>query len=190
MPGDGAHQLGGQALADLDDPLALRARHVMVVTDAADAVTMGAIGERHAIEQPLLQQHVYRPVDGRASDVRIHCLELPPEVMRRKVISAGSERGQALGNEAARTGIAQPHRVERRQHAVGNPSGPFRRSRLAHLGHDCRAFPPHRPVDAGARRAMHLKNIIPHPAAGQRDSCTVREPPQADDRAVIETMYH
>jgi hypothetical protein len=112
LAGKGSELALRQAERELDDLVTLRAGEVMVMWHAADAIPVRAVGEGHAVEDALLDEHIHRAEDGGTTELRIDPQQLLPEIVGREVFSPRGKLGEPLRDQAARTRVAQASRRE------------------------------------------------------------------------------
>lgn len=85
---DRGHCLRREAGLDIGNPVALHARHMVVVRPrAACAIVVCAIGERYAVEDTAIHEQIDGAVNGGAPKLRLFTLQLGPQLICREVTS-------------------------------------------------------------------------------------------------------
>jgi hypothetical protein len=88
------------------DAMALNTGKVVMVLIAAGPVSVAAIGEFNAVQQPLVDQHFNGPEDGRTTQVRIMVFQVMPQLFHSEICAAGRQLGNPAGDLASRPGLS------------------------------------------------------------------------------------
>ncbi len=110
---DGGKLIFWQADVYLFDTVAARAGEMMVVTISTDAIVMRAVGELNTIQQTHTDQLLDSAVDGSASQARLLCSHVLPQIINREIGTTLCQSYQAFRDKPSRTCITLAYFIER-----------------------------------------------------------------------------